>query len=70
MKVHVTDHEDSYDSSCAIHIYDPDKDVWKLLHEIEDFGFTSDQPLAASVENSLVIVRATTDARVLRFEQN
>ena len=70
MNSHVIDHKNSYDSSCAIHIYDPDKNVWKLLHEIEDFGFTSDQPLAASVENSLVIVRATTDARVLRFEQN
>ena len=70
MNAHVIDHKDSYDSSCAIHMYVPDKDVWKLLHKIEDFGLTSDQPLAASVENSLVIVRATTDARVLHFEQN
>ena len=64
----VIDHENSYDPRCTIHKYDPDKDVWEQLYTIEDLGCTSDHPLAASVDNLLVVARSTTDARVVHYK--
>ena len=53
---------------CAIHLYDPERDTWKQIHKIDDFGLTSAQPLLAVVHNCLVIVRSTTNACILHFE--